>query len=221
MCNLLRIIGMVMQKRHPKEERPPLRSEASTKHPHPTARLRKPSRPLLEDPHDLYTCPSRPLYLSVSSSSLIRPKSREPVPPAPPASPSRRRTPAERELRRSHLRERQSTGSLLSLTAVDTKATPTTHLSGGSSGESSVGQTPHNEYTKDEVFGAPGPLKIDPLLAALEAASRVNVKSRCAVCGKQGVNFPKCQKCGMTFCSRECRTSTVEGAAGGKHACVA
>ena len=69
--------------------------------------------------------------------------------------------------------------------------------------------------------GIPGPLKIDPLLAALEAASRVNVKSRCAVCGKSGVNFPKCNKCSMTFCSRDCRIASggEEGLKLGKHVC--
>lgn len=66
-----------------------------------------------------------------------------------------------------------------------------------------------------------GSLKVDPLLAALEAASRVNVKSRCAICGKAGVNFPKCQKCGMTFCSRDCRIASGgdEGIRLGKHVC--
>ncbi|KAK9898115.1 hypothetical protein P389DRAFT_65837 [Cystobasidium minutum MCA 4210] len=61
------------------------------------------------------------------------------------------------------------------------------------------------------------PAKIDPLLAALEAASRVNVKSRCAVCGIQGVNFPACQKCGITFCSRDCRVAS--GGDAGRHVC--
>lgn len=59
--------------------------------------------------------------------------------------------------------------------------------------------------------------KIDPLLAALEAASRVNVKSKCAVCGIQGINFPKCHRCGMTFCSRDCRMAS--GGDAGKHIC--
>lgn len=61
------------------------------------------------------------------------------------------------------------------------------------------------------------PTKIDPLLAALEAASRVNVKSKCAVCGIQGVNFPKCHRCEMTFCSRDCRMAS--GGEAGKHVC--
>lgn len=59
--------------------------------------------------------------------------------------------------------------------------------------------------------------KIDPLLAALEAASRVNVKSKCAICGIQGVNFPKCHRCQMTFCSRDCRMAS--GGETGKHIC--
>lgn len=164
----------------------------------------------------------RPLSHSIPSSSLILPKSRRPVPAAPPTTPAaaiRRRTPAEREARRSRLKERQSASSLLSISVTERKGAGA--QSDRSSAESSTVHTPSKERTQDEIFGAPGPLKIDPLLAALEAASRVNVKTRCAVCGKQGINFPKCQKCGMTFCSRECRTSTVAGAAGGRHACVA
>lgn len=61
------------------------------------------------------------------------------------------------------------------------------------------------------------PTKIDPTLAALEAASRVNVKSRCAVCGIEGINFPKCQRCDMTFCSRDCRIAS--GGEAEKHVC--
>lgn len=63
----------------------------------------------------------------------------------------------------------------------------------------------------------PTTTKIDPLLAALEANSRVNVTSRCAICGIQGVNFPACHRCGMTFCSRDCRMAS--GGEAGKHIC--
>lgn len=69
-----------------------------------------------------------------------------------------------------------------------------------------------------EVPASRKPAKIDPLLAALEASSRVNVKSRCAVCGIQGINFPKCHKCGMTFCSRDCRVAS--GGESGRHVCA-
>ena len=44
------------------------------------------------------------------------------------------------------------------------------------------------------------PVELDPLLAALEAASRVNVKSRCAVCKQSGVNVSFSPNlCGITF----------------------
>lgn len=98
-----------------------------------------------------------------------------------------------------------------------------------SSGESTPLAQPfeYNDLTRrssasasDEGDQRARPVAIDPLLAALEAASRVNVKSRCAVCGQTGVNFPKCARCGMTFCSRECRTSTGTGANEGRHVCL-
>jgi len=73
------------------------------------------------------------------------------------------------------------------------------------------GSSPVTPPELDENGEVPGPLKIDPLLAALEAASRVNVKTRCAVCAKSGVNFPKARD-GRTYCSRECRMSAREEA---------
>lgn len=46
---------------------------------------------------------------------------------------------------------------------------------------------------------------IDPTLAAAELASALTMHVVCGVCAAQGINFPHCRKCGLTFCSRECR----------------
>ncbi|GAA97516.1 uncharacterized protein L969DRAFT_91429 [Mixia osmundae IAM 14324] len=61
--------------------------------------------------------------------------------------------------------------------------------------------------------------EMDKVLAALEAASQLNVKGSCSVCHRKGVNFPKCPKCGQTYCSRSCRISTDGGGDGRKHVC--
>lgn len=58
---------------------------------------------------------------------------------------------------------------------------------------------------------------IDPVLLALEKASRVGVKTRCASCGTKGFNFPACPRCNLPFCSRECRVTG--GGDGRKHVC--
>lgn len=54
---------------------------------------------------------------------------------------------------------------------------------------------------------------IDPELAALELSSALTKHVTCSVCGADGVNFPNCRKCGLTFCSRPCR---IGGAGNGK-----
>lgn len=46
---------------------------------------------------------------------------------------------------------------------------------------------------------------IDPTLAAAEMASALTKHVVCGVCSAEGVNFPNCRKCGLTFCSRDCR----------------
>lgn len=56
---------------------------------------------------------------------------------------------------------------------------------------------------------------IDPELAALELASALTKHVQCSVCGADGVNFPNCRKCGLTFCSRPCRIDE-KGAGNGK-----
>ncbi|CAK9783523.1 unnamed protein product [Cutaneotrichosporon oleaginosum] len=56
---------------------------------------------------------------------------------------------------------------------------------------------------------------IDPELAALELASALTKHVQCSVCGADGVNFPNCRKCGLTFCSRPCRINET-GAGNGK-----
>ncbi|GHJ86028.1 hypothetical protein NliqN6_2430 [Naganishia liquefaciens] len=60
---------------------------------------------------------------------------------------------------------------------------------------------------------------LDPALAAAEKASVLNQRNRCAVCGKEGFNFPACRKCNETFCSRECRVGYNKGGDGKKHVC--
>ena len=164
---------------------------------------------------------------SIPSSSLLVPTRRSfnaglpSTPPGSPAStqntPSSARTRPKRDIRSREFFGRDPTsssvtpqGSRVNLPASDTGLMdPSAHPSGSA--------TP----LQSEAAEISGPLKIDPLLAALEAASRVNVKSRCAICGKAGVNFPKCQKCGMTFCSRDCRVASGgdEGLRLGKHIC--
>ena len=124
----------------------------------------------------------KPLVHSVPSSRL-RYKADKPI-PNPPLSPA------------SHIRKKRRGG----LPPLWTESNPS------HSAQTSGAVTP-DDKSRDVVGEVPGPFKIDPLLAALEDASRVNVKSRCAICAKQGVNFPKCQKCALTFCSRECRMS--------------
>lgn len=46
---------------------------------------------------------------------------------------------------------------------------------------------------------------VDPVLAAAEMSSALTKHVVCNVCGMKGVNFPECRKCGLRFCSRECR----------------
>lgn len=55
---------------------------------------------------------------------------------------------------------------------------------------------------------------LDAALAAAEASSSLTRKHECKVCGKKGVNYPSCRKCGDTFCSRDCRVG-VEGGGDG------
>jgi hypothetical protein len=55
---------------------------------------------------------------------------------------------------------------------------------------------------------------IDPELAAAELRSALTKKVVCGVCGIQGVNFPNCRKCEMTFCSRSCRVDEKKGGDG-------
>lgn len=56
---------------------------------------------------------------------------------------------------------------------------------------------------------------IDPELAALELASALTKHVTCSVCSANGVNFPNCRKCGLTFCSRKCRVDEA-GAGDGR-----
>ncbi|WWC68294.1 uncharacterized protein I206_102218 [Kwoniella pini CBS 10737] len=60
---------------------------------------------------------------------------------------------------------------------------------------------------------------IDPELARAELSSALTKHVMCGVCGMQGVNFPECRKCGLTFCSRECRVGENKAGNGKKHIC--
>lgn len=60
------------------------------------------------------------------------------------------------------------------------------------------------------------PVQIDPLLAALENASRLRARVVCFACGKFGSDFPRCPRCEAAWCSRPCR---MVGNKGGKHVC--
>nr|XP_019050745.1 hypothetical protein I302_01187 [Kwoniella bestiolae CBS 10118]OCF29675.1 hypothetical protein I302_01187 [Kwoniella bestiolae CBS 10118] len=60
---------------------------------------------------------------------------------------------------------------------------------------------------------------IDPELAKAELSSALTKHVTCGVCGMQGVNFPECRKCGLTFCSRECRVGEERAGNGKKHIC--
>ncbi|WVR05550.1 hypothetical protein IAU60_002569 [Kwoniella sp. DSM 27419] len=62
---------------------------------------------------------------------------------------------------------------------------------------------------------------IDPALAAAELSSALTKHVTCGVCGGQGVNFPECRKCGLTFCSRDCRVGEDKAGNGKKHICGA
>ena len=60
---------------------------------------------------------------------------------------------------------------------------------------------------------------IDPTLAAAELASTLTKHVCCSVCAVKGVNFPECRKCGIRFCSRECRVSEQGAGNGKRHIC--
>jgi hypothetical protein len=55
---------------------------------------------------------------------------------------------------------------------------------------------------------------IDPALAAAELASALTKHVKCGICACEGVNFPECRKCGMRFCTRECRVGEGRGGDG-------
>lgn len=61
--------------------------------------------------------------------------------------------------------------------------------------------------------------QIDPSLAAAELASALTKHVCCSVCAVKGVNFPECRKCGMRFCSRECRVGEQGAGDGKRHLC--
>ncbi|WWC96602.1 hypothetical protein V866_003471 [Kwoniella sp. B9012] len=60
---------------------------------------------------------------------------------------------------------------------------------------------------------------IDPELAKAELSSALTKHVICGVCEMQGVNFPECRRCGLTFCSRDCRVGEDKAGNGKKHIC--
>ncbi|KAK7048339.1 hypothetical protein R3P38DRAFT_2868754 [Favolaschia claudopus] len=52
-------------------------------------------------------------------------------------------------------------------------------------------------------------------LASVERRSRLTFQIKCATCRAPGTNFPACPRCGVAWCSRQCRI------AGKQHACRA
>lgn len=62
---------------------------------------------------------------------------------------------------------------------------------------------------------------MDPTLAAAELASALTKHVCCSVCAAKGVNFPECRKCGMRFCSRDCRVGQAGAGDGKRHLCGA
>ena len=73
--------------------------------------------------------------------------------------------------------------------------------------------------TPSDSTSNPSNLSIDPLLLALEKASRVGVRTKCATCGSKGLNFPACPRCRKTYCTRGCRVSVAGGGNGTAHVC--
>ncbi len=56
---------------------------------------------------------------------------------------------------------------------------------------------------------------LHPVLARLERDSKFcKTTVKCSACGKSGVNYPRCGRCGDMWCSRECRVGQAK-----KHAC--
>jgi hypothetical protein len=62
---------------------------------------------------------------------------------------------------------------------------------------------------------------IDPALAAAELASTLTRRVKCGVCRTEGINFPECRRCGIVFCSRECRVGADKAGDGKRHVCGA
>ena len=69
------------------------------------------------------------------------------------------------------------------------------------------------------IFDTPAIAPLDDESAAVEAASQLNTYSSCAVCSVQGVNLPKCPRCGLAFCSRVCRVGEAGAGDGKRHVC--
>lgn len=68
-----------------------------------------------------------------------------------------------------------------------------------------------------------GKMKALPPLAKefkqAEEQSTLTQMMTCAVCEKQGLNFPKCRQCHLVFCSRDCRVGLDGAGDGKKHVC--
>lgn len=56
-------------------------------------------------------------------------------------------------------------------------------------------------------------------LRQAEERSKMTRTMTCSVCEKHGVNYPKCLKCGLVFCSRACRVGVAGAGDAKKHVC--
>ena len=79
----------------------------------------------------------------------------------------------------------------------------------------SITSIPPHQSSSSLLVAHPDIANIDPALAAAELASALTTHVLCSVCAAQGINFPACRRCGMRFCSRECRVDE-KGAGNGK-----
>ncbi|KZT60304.1 hypothetical protein CALCODRAFT_128185 [Calocera cornea HHB12733] len=61
--------------------------------------------------------------------------------------------------------------------------------------------------------------EMDPYLAQLEQKAKLVPASRCSVCTTKGKGFPACPRCGVEWCSRECRTEDLRRRGLKRHVC--
>ena len=119
----------------------------------------------------------------------------------------------------SHRAEKSS--SVFRSVASSPNISGQTHLSPRHAHTRSV-NAPRSKPSSASLLGGNAEIaQIDPTLAAAELASALTKHVCCSVCAVKGVNFPECRKCGMRFCSRDCRVGQKGAGDGKKHLCGA